>query len=289
MKWLKAVVGLIALGGFAYGVWYVREMRIEVPFIGELERPIELKEGVEVPLILLTPLDSGGSEEGKSIQMVVSENVKAGGKIVIRQGAIATGKVVRSRAGTLLGALTNIPARLEIELQEVKAVDGKTIKLRSLAVGEPFAFDQANTKPEEKPNAKDAVSDPNARELVAGMAKQIATGQQMSDQDKSKADAQLKDLAGRYGLENTTAFLKGSKPEQKKDVAGLLESVQKGDLTGLSGMNLLLAVKAAGEIVDLGSGIDKSLRSIFKGNNIHAPVGTPVKAYVAEKGVVNGK
>ena len=242
MKWLKAVVGLIALGGFAYGVWYVREKRIEVPFIGELERPIELKEGVEVPLILLTPLDSGGSEEGKSIQMVVSENVKAGGKIVIRQGAIATGKVVRSRAGTLLGALTNIPARLEIELQEVKAVDGKTIKLRSHAIGEPIAFNQANTKPEEKPSAIDAVSDPNTRDLVAGMAKQIATGQQMSDQDKSKADAQLKDLAGRYGLENTTAFLEGSKPEQKKDVAGLLESVQKGDLTGLSGMNLLLSL-----------------------------------------------
>ena len=28
---------------------------------------------------------------------------------------------------------------------------------------------------------------------------------------------------------------------------------------------------------------------MFKGNNIHAPVGTPVKAYVAEKGVVRGK
>lgn len=289
MKWLKAVLGLGVLGAFAYGVWYAREKRVEIPFVGEIERPVELREGVDVPLVLLTPLDSGDSAVGKEVQMVVSENVKAGGKIVIKQGSIATGKVVRSRAGTLLGSITNIPARLEIELNEVKAVDGKPIKLRSHAVGEPYAFNQANTKLDEKPNVVDAVTDPATRDLVTGMAKQIATGQKLTPEDRAKADSQLKDLAASYGLENTTAFLKGSKTNKKEDVAGMLESVQKGDLSGLSGVDLLLAAKAAGEILELGSGLDKSLRGMFKGNNIHARVGTPMRAYVAEKESVKPK
>lgn len=289
MKWLKAVLGLGVLGAFAYGVWYAREKRVEIPFVGEIERPIELREGMDVPLVLLTPLDSGDSAVGKEVQMVVSENVKSGGKILIRQGAVATGKVVRSRSGTLLGSITNIPARLEIELNEVKAVDGKMIKLRSQAVSEPYAFTQANTRPDEKPTVVDAVTDPATRSLVTSMAKQIATGEKMTAEDRTKADTQLKDFAASYGLENTTAFLKSSKTNRKEDVAGMLESVQKGDLSGLSGVDLLLAAKAAGEILELGSGLDKSLRGMFKGNNIHARVGTQMKAYVAEKENVRPK
>lgn len=282
MKWLKAVVGLAVLGGFAYGVWYIREKRIEVPFVGKVEKPVELKDGVEVPLVLLTPLESGGSEEGKEVKLVAAENVKVDGKIVIAQGAIATAKVTKSRSGTLVGALTNMPARLEIELNDVKTVDGKTVKIRPHAIGEPFEFTQANTKPEEKGTAVDLVGDEGARSLISALARQIATGQEMSSEDKLKADSQLKGLAKRYGLENTEAFFRGSPAAKKSDVPSLLESVQKGDLRGLTGVDALLAIRAAGEIVDIGSSLDRSLRGMFKGSNINARVGTPVTAYVAE-------
>lgn len=282
MKWLKAVAGLVVLGGFAYGVWYIREKRIEVPFIGEVEKPVELRDGLEVPLVLLTPLESGGSEEGKEVKLVAAENVKVGGKVVIAQGAIATGKVTKSRSGTLVGAITNMPARLEVELDQIKAVDGKPIKLRTHAIGEPFEFTQANTKPEEKSSTVDLVRDEKARDFVASLARQIATGKELNPDDKQKADEQLKDLAGRYGFENTEKFLRGSKGAKKSDIPGLLESVQKGDLQGLTGVDALLAIKAAGEILDVGSSIDRSLRNMFKGSNITARVGTAVPAYVAE-------
>jgi len=285
MKWLKALLGLAVIGTVLYLGIYLSRNKVDVPFIPELAKPIPVKDGMEVPLVLLTPLDSGGTEEGKSVTFVVAEDVKgSNGGVVIKQGSLATGKVVQSRAGSILGAITNQPARLEVELNDVTTVNGKSLKIRGSEPGKPFSFDQANTKPEEKPNAVDAITDPKARDFVASMARQIVTGHEMAGDDKKEADDDLKDLASRYGLESTSAFLnQPSKSQEKKnDVAGLLEAVQKGDTKGLTGVDLLLAAKAAGEIVQLGSGIDKSLRGIFKGNNIHAKVGTPVTAYIAE-------
>lgn len=293
MKWVKALLGLVVIGGFVYGVYAVKNKKVEVPFLPVAEASVVVNDGLEVPLVLVTPLDSGGSPEGKEVRLVVAEDVKGpNGKIVIEQGAMATGKVVKSRAGTLVSVFTNEPARLEVELSDVVTADGSKVRLRGPAPDKPYSFDQSNTKIEESANVVDAVTDPKARELVASLARQIATGQQMSAEDKAQADSQLKDLAERYGFKDTTSFLQGqngAKVEKKNDLAGVLESVQKGDIKGLAGTDVLLAAKAAGEIVNLGAGFDKSLRGIFKGSNIHARVGLPVKAFVAEEKSVTPK
>ena len=285
MKWIKALVGLAVIGGFLFFAMQIKEKKIDVPFISPPEAPVELKSGTEVPLVLLTPLDSGGSEVGKIVKFVVAQDVKsASGKVVIEQGAMATGTVKDSRTGTLMGSLTNKPARLSVELIDVVAANGKRLKIRDEALDRPFEFTQDNTNVDNNATVVNAISDPEARNLVANLARQIATGQEMSASDKSKADIQLQQLSEKYGLKDTQAFLKSDQKGQAKngDVVGLLESVQKGDIKGLTGVDVLLAVRAAGELVDLGSGIDKTLRGIFKGSNIHARVGTPVTAILAE-------
>lgn len=283
MKALKVILGLATVGGFLYGVWYVKTNKVDLPFVPR-EKPVEVKEGTEIPLVLLTPLESGGSEEGKTVRFVVADDVKVGGRTVIEQGAIAEGRVARSRAGTLAGAMMNQPARLEVDLDSVKTADGGLVKVRAVAPGHPHEFTQANTKIDSKANVADALTDPQARELVVNAAKGLVSGKDVSDGDKTKADAQLKELAQRYGLESTKELLNDPKSKVKSagDIAGVFESVQKGDFSSLAGVDLLLAAKAAGEIVELGSGIDKTLRGIFKGSNINARVGTPVTAYLAE-------
>lgn len=288
MKIVKALLGLAVVGAFLYGVSVYRSLPKEKQeeILPALQGPLVIEDGLEVPLVLVTPLDSGGAKEGQEVKMVVPEDVKGkNGRVVIKQGAIATAKVTKSRGATLLSALSNEPARLEVQLVSVEAANGKTVALRSAKTGQSYEFNQENTRFESKLNVVDAAGDPGAREVVVGMANRIITGQQMSDKDRAKADEQLNDLAKKYGLSSTQALLKekGGSGTRASDVAGIIQSVQKGDLKGLTGLDVALAAKAAGEIVDLGSGIDSSLRGIFKGNNIHAKVGLPMKAYVAKR------
>lgn len=286
MKWVKALLGLAVIGGFVAGVWYIRENKIkDLPILGDVSVPVDVEEGLEVPLVLLTPLDSGGSEVGKVATLVVADNVNVGGKTVIKQGSVARAKVSRSREGTLIGTVTNQPARLEIELLDVKATDGRNIKLRAHAPGEPFSFTQANTSPDGQLKIADAVADPEAQKFLSALANQIVSGGKLSPEDREKAETQLKDMAKRYGLESTHKFLssKDSGTQKAVGLTDVLESVSRGDLKGLAGEKAVLAIKAAGEIVDIGSGIDQTLRNMFKGSNIHAKVGTKVNAYAAEK------
>lgn len=284
MKWLKAVGGLLIIGGFVYGVWYAKTNKVEVPFVGMINLPVPVKDGQEIQLVLLTPLDSGGSEVGKEVQLVVAKNVVVNGKVVIPVGSIATAKVSRSRAGTLLGAVTNQPARLEIDLEEVTVADGKKAKIRAHAPGEPFEITQEVVKPEEGPNAIELVSDPEARNLLVSMSRQMVLGEKQSQDQVAKANESLGELAKKYNLENTTTFLSGKagKTAKKQNITELFENIQKGDLQGLAGPESVLAIRAAGEIVELGASVDRSLRGIFKGNNIHAPTGTAITAYLAE-------
>lgn len=284
MRWLKALLGLAVVGGFLYFVLAVAKKGDGAGALSPPTRTVEAAVGTEVPLILLTPLDSGGSAVGQKAQFVVSEDVVKDGVVVIPQGSLATAKVVKSRSGTLAGTLTNTPARLEAELDSVGTVDGRAAKLKAGPDSNVLTFDAANTRMEEKANVIDAVTDPQARDTVVQTALNLAQGKKFSDEEALKSDAQWRALAEKYGMKETQAFMDAQREEKggHKDLSSVVSAIQKGDLGGLSGLDIVLGAKAAGEIIDLGSGIDKSLRGIFKGSNIHARTGLRVKAYLAE-------
>ncbi|MBS1721598.1 MAG: hypothetical protein JSS66_01180 [Armatimonadetes bacterium] len=282
MKWLKAIVCLALLGGFVYGAKVFLKRDLPNPFV-KPNPMATLTKGTEVPMLLLTSLDSGTAKVGSEIKLVVSEDVlSSDGRIALPQGSIATGEVVRSRGGTLGGAVVNQPARLEVVFKSVKAPDGTTVPLSTKDERETYEFTTANTSKKGSGNIVDAAADPEARDMVVNAAKKIVAGE--SGPTDEASEKKWKELADRYGLQETQKFFKGeAQGDRATDLGGALSAVQKGDLRGLTGTDVLLVAKAAGEIVDLGSGVDKSLRGVFKGSNIHAPVGTKVTGKIGKE------
>jgi hypothetical protein len=215
------------------------------------------------------------------VKCVVAKNVTApDGRVMIAEGTVVEGKVVRSRGGTLGGSLTNQPARLEVELGQVTTVDGKSVALHGKAEEGRHSFTQANTKG--GGNVVDLAQDPEAQAFLRSAVERMAKGEKLAPEEQKKADAELARLADRYNLDSTKRLLKGDKAEARPSGAqGVLEALQKGDVTGLAGHEVVLGVKALEEIADLGAGLDKSLRGAIKGSNIKAQVGTRLTATTA--------
>ncbi len=90
----------------------------------------------------------------------------------------------------------------------------------------------------------------------------------------------LADVAKKMNMTNTEQAVKGGKTWD--EVMKAAQSVQSGNLNGLNGQELLLALNAFGELGKLAGSVDKTIRGTIKGRNISAPVGTALKAQVAK-------
>ena len=281
---MKAILGLAVLGGFGWFVYQAKQgqgLPFEVPGM-VAAKPVELRKGTEIELLLLTPLTSGGSEVGDPVKCVVAKDVTAGdGRVLVAEGTVVEGKVVRSRGGTLAGSLTNQPARLEVEIGEVQTVDGKKVALQGKGESGRHSFTQANTKG--GGNVVDLAQDPEAQAFLRSAVERMAKGETLPPAEQKQADAELARLAERYDLESTKRLLKGDKgPERSSGAQGVLDALQKGDFGGLAGHEVVLGVQALEEIANLGAGLDKSLRGAVKGSNVKAQVGTRVTATTAK-------
>jgi hypothetical protein len=104
-------------------------------------------------------------------------------------------------------------------------------------------------------------------------------GEKLSEEERKAADAQLKELAGKYGLESARQLAQGEKPGGS---VGAFEALQKGDLSGLAPAEALLAAKALGEVTAFAGGINDTVKGFFKGSDLRARTGTRVVARVAE-------
>ncbi|MGE0002555.1 MAG: hypothetical protein AB7T05_10845, partial [Fimbriimonadaceae bacterium] len=130
MKWVKAVIGLLVVGGFILGAAKWRTGELEVPLLPRPLQPVVVKADTPVKLLLVTPVASGGSKEGDTVRFVVAEDVLGGEGIVIGQGTVVEAKVSQSRSGSVAGTLTNRPARLVVDLGKLPATDGTQIALK---------------------------------------------------------------------------------------------------------------------------------------------------------------
>ncbi len=285
MKWVKALLGVAVIGGFVWVATQIKSKKLDVPFIEAPEPPTVAKDGTKIDLLLMTPLDSGHSEPGTQVKLIVNSDIKgSNGKTLIKQGSIALGEVTESREGTLVGSLTNKPSRLRIKFDSVKMVTGKSVKLRDIDPQKDYEFTQKNTSLENKVEPLGIMSDEQARGLVVTMAQNLAQGKSTDPKDQLQIDTQLSALANKYGLKDTQKFLKSRESEKSgsSDLMEIMKKAQMGDVKGLTGVDILLAARSANEILELGASLDKSLRGIFKGSNIHAKFGTPVTAYLGE-------
>ncbi|MCW5936131.1 MAG: hypothetical protein KIT11_02345 [Fimbriimonadaceae bacterium] len=288
MKWVRAILGLGVIGGVVYGAYAWKENRLPVELPAMLKpAPVvhaALEEGADVPLLLLTPLTSGGSKVGDEVKLVVRDNVKSkDGHTVIAQGTLVEGKVARSRGGTVASALGNQPARLVVELGSVQTVDGQKLALSS-GQGEgqaEYEFTASNTRlDQDTADIQALVNDPEARDYLLALVK----GE--TPQGK-EPDQKLKKIAEKHGLGRTEKLIqKQGRNEGSGTWADAIKGLQSGNVGSLAGVDLVLAAQAAGEIGDLVGSVDKTLRGTFKGSNIKASVGTTVHAKVADDATV---
>lgn len=87
-----------------------------------------LPAGTKIKLGLADRLSSKTAQEGDEVEYFVKYDVLSpNGEVVIKQGAIATGRVTKARRAGLLGK----KGKLEFTVEEVDAVNGTKIPLRS--------------------------------------------------------------------------------------------------------------------------------------------------------------
>jgi len=88
---------------------------------------VVMKSGTPISLELLNTLSSSSARAGQNIDFRVLNDIVISKKIVIPQGSIAKGQVVRVKKNGLLG----FEGQLEVTIRSVKAVDGSEIFLSS--------------------------------------------------------------------------------------------------------------------------------------------------------------
>ncbi len=88
---------------------------------------VKLTSGTPVILRLPTSLNSSTARQGDVVTFEVARNVEVEGKVVISQGAIATGEVASVEKRAAIGEA----GKLMVNLRSVKAVDGKEVPIRA--------------------------------------------------------------------------------------------------------------------------------------------------------------
>jgi len=87
---------------------------------------IVLPEGTRVRVRLDQALSSGTAEEGQSVNLSVTDDVRVGDTVVVPQGATCVGTVVKAIPRGRLGRA----GKLDFSIERVVAVDGTSIPLR---------------------------------------------------------------------------------------------------------------------------------------------------------------
>lgn len=249
---------------------------------------VTLHEGTRVPLILLKPLESGKAQTGDPVPLIVAEDVRdRSGVVLIAKGSPARGFVTWSRRADLTSLVTNRPARLEIVVDEAKAVDGQRIVLTAAEGlhGKGIAFTRSNVGDARAGAALEALwGEAESRAFVEKLSEGIEKGD-WGDLLDSKESAQLlKRVADRVGMPETSSLLE--KNELQRAKATLREVTAGRVAEGLVGGEGAVAVAAVAELTKLAGGVGSRLSRTLDAPNIRAPIGTPVVVNVAQDTMV---
>ncbi len=126
MKRGKALFTLGLVLSF-WAMWFLNFSFTATAAYTALAKQVKLPAGTPVILRLPTSIDSQSVRQGDTITFEVARNVTVDGKLVIRQGAIATGVVASVEKPGIIGE----PGKLMVNIQRVKAVDGQEVPLRA--------------------------------------------------------------------------------------------------------------------------------------------------------------
>lgn len=236
--------------------------------------PTPLAAGTEVPLILMTELASGGSRQGEEVVFLVTADVLGSdGKVAIRRGTLAFGRVAWSRSAGALSQFVNEPARLAVSVDRAEAIDGQVVYLRATETEDPFHFTRENTAVLKRTNAVDkALADPDTKAAIEKLLKGLE-GENMG------TPSAVADLAEALGMQETKRL---ADSRTLNDLEQALKGISAGDIARVAAGDTSLVVSAITEIAGLRQVVGDRIGGLFKGRNIRAFPGTPLTAYVAE-------
>jgi hypothetical protein len=250
---------------------------------------VELAAGTPVPMVLLKSLESGVDEEGSDVPLLVREDVKdAQGRVLIRKGTPAQGRVTWSRREEMLGGLTNRPARLKFDLVATVGADGQAIDLCAdpKKTEEPYELNRGNTGRR-----------PAVRELEAMFQdeRDQAVLKAMNEMFEGK-DAELLELQdsrerlARIGRElNLPGLTNLAQQGQVGKVRPLLDNLRRGGPINEVARHLRAdnpALTAVMEWTGVAGAVSDRVEAFSHGRNIKAYVGTPIDGFVEKAATV---
>ena len=232
------------------------------------------QEKVEVPLLLLTELSSGGSEEGKRVAFLVTADVAgADGKVIVPKGAVAYGKVVWSRASGAISKFLNEPARLAINLETVAGVEDKPLALTPVGADAKgvLHLNDENTGIQRASEAvEEVLADPDSKKALEAMLGGLI-GKEMGANDVVAL------LAKRLSLTNIAKLIEVN---SLSDLVGTFKSIAAGEITRIGTAHTGIVLEAITELTGLRKSVGDRIAGLFKGRNIRAYPGTPIKATI---------
>jgi hypothetical protein len=249
--------------------------------------PITVSKGTAIPLMLAKQLNAGEAKEGDYVPLLVAENVIVNGSTVIPKGTLAEGEVTWSRSEGSLSGLMNQPARLEVRIKGLK-LDSGSVALCALQEepDKPYAFTRENTGKPVTDEAK--VEELLKDELNRQLAEKLADLFDGKTPDMSTPDAQaaLQKIAGEMGLNDTSKLLAQGQSNVGQ-IAGTIERLQRGDISGIAKGDLSLSLGAVMELANLAGGLGDKLSRSLKGRTIRAYPGTRLEVFVASDATVH--
>jgi hypothetical protein len=251
-------------------------------------KKVTLAKGTAIPLMLLAPLESGDCPVGMGVPLVVAEDVRADGEVIIPKGTAVTGTVAQSRGAGAVSAIINQPARLALDFEALETPIGN-VRLTANAAkdeAEPYAFTRDNTgRPEPSAAVQSAVKDEKRKALLGELADALETGSVSEDLGKRLGeDPELQNIFKELGLAKTDEWVRQAESSQKgfDRLFSSVNALRDGDLSKLDGAELGIALAVIEEVGGLADDLNRTIRGIFKGRIIRAHVGTKLTVYTME-------
>ena len=102
-----------------------------VPYASPAWAGVRLPDGTRIAVRTMEPLSSATLKDGSQVTFSVVEDVVVDGEVVIKQGTPVRGTIVDAQAKRRMGRA----GKLQYTVNETKAVDRTTIRLRALQDG----------------------------------------------------------------------------------------------------------------------------------------------------------
>lgn len=249
---------------------------------------LDVPAGIEVRLVLMSELNSGGSVLGQEVPFLVSEDVRVDGRVVIREGTVAVGRVRQvRREGAFSAMLFDKPSRLAVELEETWDVDGRPVRIQARMNGKErllYHFNRSNTKiPKLDPEVKKVLDAPQKRRALELLVDALKGSRSIADLQDNLERGVIMEVARALRLSSTAELLLNNR---------IMDLVTLGTRLHSPGLAAVFAARAAvgavqttfraaKEIAHVATHLPGFLSRKFGGRNINAPVGLELSVFTA--------